>query len=186
MNVFRIADFFIDFGKKLGKSDNDITNLKLNKLLYFSQGAYLAKYDKPLFSNKIEAWTHGPVVVDVYKKMQVFGKNVINSDYKNDFSDISEEKLEVLIDVLSKYAGTTAWKLREITHTQDPWIKAINNKNSNEISNEDIKKFFKENPIESLDDFIDDIETIGRIDERGHTILPASEFEDWEDDDEYF
>ena len=44
-----------------------ISNLKLQKLLYYAQGFHLALYDQPLFPEAIEAWTHGPVVPDLYR-----------------------------------------------------------------------------------------------------------------------
>ena len=50
----------------MGEAFDDLTNMKLNKLLYFSQGHYLKKYGRPLFNNVIEAWGHGPVVPEVY------------------------------------------------------------------------------------------------------------------------
>ncbi len=40
-----------------------ISNLKLQKLLYYAQGFHLALYDEPLFPEAIEAWTHGPVLI---------------------------------------------------------------------------------------------------------------------------
>ena len=43
-----------------------ISNLKLQKLLYYSQGCFLALRDEPLFDSPIEAWTYGPVVPEVY------------------------------------------------------------------------------------------------------------------------
>ena len=46
----------------MGEVFDDLTNMKLNKLLYFAQGYYLKKYGRPLFDNAIEAWEHGPVV----------------------------------------------------------------------------------------------------------------------------
>jgi len=39
-----------------------ISNLKLQKLVYYAQGSSLALWGNPLFSEKIEAWLHGPVI----------------------------------------------------------------------------------------------------------------------------
>ncbi|OQY42717.1 MAG: hypothetical protein B6240_13665 [Desulfobacteraceae bacterium 4572_87] len=44
-----------------------ISNLKLQKLVYYAQGFYLALYDEPLFNEPIEAWTHGPVIRELYR-----------------------------------------------------------------------------------------------------------------------
>lgn len=49
-----------------------ITNLKLQKLLYYSQAWHLAIYDEPLFQDRIEAWVHGPVVPSVFREYRSF------------------------------------------------------------------------------------------------------------------
>lgn len=63
-----------DIAKKLiFKAQNDepnggekLTNLKLQKLLYYQQGFHLAVFGIPLFNEDVEAWMYGPVVPDVY------------------------------------------------------------------------------------------------------------------------
>ena len=65
-NVFDVADFFVQLANQ--SEDDQITNLKLNKLLYYAQGAFLARTGHPLFHNTMEAWPLGPVIPDVYHK----------------------------------------------------------------------------------------------------------------------
>ena len=59
LSCYDVAQYF------LAKSDEDagdlMSNLKLQKLVYYAQGFALALFDKPLFSERIEAWIHGPV-----------------------------------------------------------------------------------------------------------------------------
>ena len=43
-----------------------MSNLKLQKMLYYEQGFHLAKFNTPLFDEEIEAWMYGPVVPAVY------------------------------------------------------------------------------------------------------------------------
>lgn len=54
-----IANYFINLSLEQ-KIDDDlpegITHLKLQKILYFAQAAYLSLYDKPLFEEEIYAW----------------------------------------------------------------------------------------------------------------------------------
>ena len=57
MNSIQVANAFI---LRHG-SDIDITNLVLNKLVYFAQVESLRETGKPLFEDKIEAWSYGPV-----------------------------------------------------------------------------------------------------------------------------
>ena len=58
-------------------SDIDITNLVLNKLVYFAQVESLRATGKPLFEDKIEAWSYGPVERNVYFTFQKYGRNRI-------------------------------------------------------------------------------------------------------------
>ena len=55
-----IANWFLNENRKqLNFEDSEyITNLKLQKLLYYAQGCYLAKYDKVLFKDDFVAWEH--------------------------------------------------------------------------------------------------------------------------------
>ena len=59
-----VAKWFLTYNKIMMDSDGAeyISNLKLQKLLYYAQGTFLAVTGFPLFDDAIEAWTHGPVV----------------------------------------------------------------------------------------------------------------------------
>ena len=83
-NVFDVADFFIDIANK--NTDDTLTNLKLNKLLYYAQGEYLARTGKPLFDDEIQAWDYGPVVPVIYYKYKRNNANEITP-----ITDISPE-----------------------------------------------------------------------------------------------
>ena len=45
-----VADFFVYL---MQEEENELTNLKLNKLVYFAQGHSLKKYNRPLFNDNI-------------------------------------------------------------------------------------------------------------------------------------
>lgn len=51
-----------------------ISNLKLQKLLYYEQGYHLAIFDTPLFDADIEAWMYGPGNVISKDKIKSFFK----------------------------------------------------------------------------------------------------------------
>lgn len=59
------------------KSGNTISNLGLQKLLYYVQGYYIACFNKPLFEENILAWDHGPVVKEVYEEYKKYKYNSI-------------------------------------------------------------------------------------------------------------
>jgi uncharacterized phage-associated protein len=102
------------------KGGESISNLKLQKLLYYAQGAYMAIASKVLFDDPIHAWKHGPVVEAVYHKYKSFGSGGIEHEgcVLPDFDAEAENILEQVYDVFGQYS---AWKLREMTHTEAPW-----------------------------------------------------------------
>lgn len=129
-----------------------ITHLKLQKLLYNAQGIYLAMTGNKLFAENLEAWTHGPVVRDVYDTYCVFGRSpiIIPATPENDQivtkieSDTeTKEILDMVYDTFSIY---TAWQLREMSHEKgSPWEKTEINET---IDTELIKDYFKKEFIE--------------------------------------
>ena len=112
----------------LSLSDEDagdlISNLKLQKLVYYAQGFHLALYDEPLFEESIEAWTHGPVVPALYHAYKDFGANAIPRPSDLDFSVYDDRTKELLDEVYQVYGQFSAWKLRNMTHDEPPWKTA--------------------------------------------------------------
>lgn len=62
-NVFDVANFFVYVANQ--NEDDQMTNLKLNKLLYFAQGAFLSRTGRPLFSAEMEAWPLGQRILSI-------------------------------------------------------------------------------------------------------------------------
>lgn len=138
MNCHLVADFF------LGRADADagdlMSNLKLQKLAYYAQGLFLALYGQPLFYEVIEAWAHGPVVPELYHRFKHYGSNAITECPTIDPNDYTNEQLELLEDVYQVYGQFSAFKLRNMTHEEDPWKNTPQN---GTISHEVLTQFFK-------------------------------------------
>ena len=99
-----------------------MTNLKLQKLLYYSQGFILAILNKKLFEDPIEAWPYGPVVPTVYDIYKQYEKNPIPVEHLNgDFSIFTDNEKNIMTQVYSEYGQYSAWKLAEMTHEEMPW-----------------------------------------------------------------
>ncbi|MEM1239463.1 MAG: type II toxin-antitoxin system antitoxin SocA domain-containing protein [Cyanobacteria bacterium P01_H01_bin.26] len=98
-----------------------ISNLKLQKLLYYAQGFHLAINDSHLFPEDIKAWEHGPVVPDVYHRFKHHGSSAILAPEDMDFSIFDPETTELLDEVYRVYGQFSAWKLRNMTHGESPW-----------------------------------------------------------------
>lgn len=145
-NVFDVADFFVQIANQ--SEDDSITNLKLNKLLYYAQGAFLARTGAPLFHNNIEAWQHGPVVPDVYRKYKVCGKNPISSPESSvERSKFSDDELEVLLDVMREFGQYTGSTLVSFTHKPGtPWSNAIV-AGDKKLDLTDMKDYFVAHPV---------------------------------------
>lgn len=136
--LLRYNDLSRDFNNI--EDTEDITNLKLQKLLYYCQGVYIGTKDVALFDEKIYAWLHGPVVIEVYNKYKKFsGKGITEYDEN---IEIDEETEKILISVYNYFSQYSAWGLRKMTHEEAPWKNTERNK---EIEIAKIKEFFKEN-----------------------------------------
>ena len=104
------------------KAGDSITNLKLQKLVYYAQAWALAILDRPLFEEDFRAWAHGPVSLDVWHAFKDFGWNALPAP--RDVPEFDEEVEELLKDVLSSYGEHSAKKLEELTHSEEPWLLA--------------------------------------------------------------
>ncbi|MCP3680124.1 MAG: DUF4065 domain-containing protein [Gammaproteobacteria bacterium] len=75
LSAIDIAKYILS---KSQPEDGDIiSNLKLQKMLYYSQGFHLAIHKKPLFSDEISHWNHGPVVPTVYAIYQKYAASAL-------------------------------------------------------------------------------------------------------------
>jgi uncharacterized phage-associated protein len=115
-----VAKWFIAWAETEGE---ELSNLKLQKLLYYAQGHVLAERQRPLFSDQIQAWSHGPVVPDVYHEYKGCGSSTIELSQDDPFSwdDVDRETTELLSKVWNTYGGFSAGRLRNMTHAEPPW-----------------------------------------------------------------
>lgn len=151
-----VAKFFINLAQRQAEIDKGdlMTNLRLQKLLYFAQGSYLSRYGKPLFTDAIEAWTFGPVVPSVYHVYKAGGKGVIISEPPST-NAFTEEEYELLLDVAARFGDYSTHALVGMTHEADtPWNQT---ERGAEIKNESIKAYFDEHySLPSFDDILAD------------------------------
>lgn len=115
-----------------------ITNLKIQKLLYYAQGLHLALYGKPFFNDAILAWKHGPVVESVYKNYKKYGAQII--DRPETKSVLNDKQSEFVREIWKIFGQFSAWKLRDMTHSEMPWKETLQ---SSEISHEKMLSYFK-------------------------------------------
>lgn len=109
-----------------GEERDPLTPLRLQKLLYYVQGWFLAVRKVPAFPERIEAWAHGPVVPDIYHELKQFGGKsfVIDIDALSPVPDLSDDERSIADEVWESYKDYSASKLREMTHREEPWVNA--------------------------------------------------------------
>nr|UWD63670.1 MAG: Protein of unknown function (DUF4065) [Bacteriophage sp.] len=120
-----------------------VTNLKLQKTLYYVQGYYLARFGKPLFEDEIVNWAYGPVVPEAYFQFCSYGATVITPEpMKMFFSSLNNSETGYVCKVINACLQRTARQLVEKTHTEAPWRNTFRNQTIDVMS---IKDFFSNN-----------------------------------------
>jgi uncharacterized phage-associated protein len=139
----RIADFVICFSREHG---DPVSNLKLQKLLYYAQAWYLALNDHALFDERIEAWVHGPAVPPVYGDFKQWSWQPITMNV--DPPNLEEGVVAHLNEVMDAYGGFSAYELERLTHDEDPWRNARQGLAPDEpshmvISHDDMRRYYR-------------------------------------------
>jgi uncharacterized phage-associated protein len=144
-----IAYAFVKKGIDEGKF---VTQMKLQKLVYFAQGYHLAKYGSSLLKEQFQAWKFGPVVPEIYQDFKLYGSKLItdtasfrpavNDTNRYQLTDTAIETINYTWEVLKDFS---AMSLSSWTHLpQTPWSKVYNpGEKSASISNDDIKNYFE-------------------------------------------
>jgi uncharacterized phage-associated protein len=137
MEVFDAAAYIIN-NLKVGE-ESTVTNLALNKLLYFAQGHYLAESGDPLFRNAIEAWDFGPVVPEVYHRCKKYGDTAITPDWEYEYP--GEFDRGYLDGIIREYGKFSVFSLVAMSHASGtPWDKTCR---GSVIEQDDMKEYFK-------------------------------------------
>jgi uncharacterized phage-associated protein len=140
----KVANYVLCFAREHGDL---ITNLKLQKLVYYSQAWFLALYDIPLFEGRLEAWVHGPVQPEVYKAFKQFGWNPITTRVTCPAFD--DERIAAHLDeIMDIYGDLTGHHLERLVHQEDPWRKARGGlppdaPSKATISDDDMRSFYR-------------------------------------------
>lgn len=92
--------------------------MKMHKLMYFSQRESLMYNKKPLFDASFYGWKYGPVLNEVREeyKLKTYFSNVKEA--------VSESTYRLLKNVLERYGALSSWKLSSLSHEEFSWKKA--------------------------------------------------------------
>lgn len=145
-NPKAIANEFLWLAESHGQ---ELTPMKIQKLVYYTHGWHLAIKGKPLIDEQVEAWPFGPVIPSLYYAFREFGSEVVLNPgviYKALPSSTGDEDVEYVehipslkdipkqaefVDSLIKriwhvYGGFTAIQLSNMTHEPgSPWYQIV-------------------------------------------------------------
>lgn len=138
-----------------------IDNLKLQKLLYFSQANYLfvSEGKIPCFNEHIVAWQYGPVVLEAYQEFKVYGSSMIPrittvTEFDREtmkfirrpvvdpiaYVEQDASLLQGTVDYFRDFSGV---QLVNVTHRQKPWLDAYQSGIHSVIENQAIYDYFR-------------------------------------------
>ena len=149
-----IANYTVNYIKECGRH---ISNLKLQKLLYYIQAAFLCERGEDCFDEAILCWRHGPVIPSVYNRFSQYGSDEIPQQRTEnrlvfkagrlqmenvsiDTDRICTRDKELINSVLDGLMDYSAWYLVDRTHEEEPWrrLKDYND----EITSSSIRDYF--------------------------------------------
>lgn len=152
-DVLDVSRYVINYSNEKGYG---ISNLKLQKLLYFIQAFFLINKGDCCFEDKIEAWIFGPVVPRAYRRYKQYGSIDIPTqntywDFDDEFNLVEvefgdypflDEDVSLIKEVVNQFKDYSANDLVSLTHKQDPWRNAFKKNKNAEIEPESIKEYF--------------------------------------------
>lgn len=136
----RIARWFINHAER--EAGEAITQLKLQKLVFYADAWFLANFDRPLIADNFEAWAHGPAHRGLYAKYRDSGWNALAPEV----GELPSKKIwGFLTAVYKEYGQYGGKKLEEITHNELPWKEARGDIPAAAASNRAISKLTMRN-----------------------------------------
>lgn len=125
-----------------------VSQLKLQKLMYYIQGYHLSATGRALFEEDIYAWRHGPVERCIYNTYREYGGGVIPVFNQVDIASFTEVSLDIVNYVLDTLGNIGAWRLVDKTHSEKPWRNHVDEStlvaDNQIISHEELKDYFDE------------------------------------------
>lgn len=172
-SAMNIASLFIEISEGC-----NLTNMKLNKILYFVQAAHYAEFGTPAFEDDFEAWTHGPVIREVYFAYRHKCKEEISkSVFEYDPSEVSQNTENFILSIAKSLLNKSASWLRDVTHIDgSPWDNNFEQHMNNIIPKEEIMTYYWN--LKITNKAIEAAKKIPRISNRnpqtGNLVIPAN------------
>ncbi len=137
-----VSELFLTWAKQNGDL---ITNLKMQKLLYYAQAWHLVNFNRRLFDDRIEAWELGPVIPKIYGEYKKYRGNPI--PYKisgNEEKPFSERQVQFLKQFFNVFSSLSSTALVNMTHNETPWKDNFGKGKNTEIPPSEMKDYYTE------------------------------------------
>jgi uncharacterized phage-associated protein len=157
LNALDVAYYFIC----QGENDPEMTQLKLQKLVYYAQGFHLGLYGTPLFLDEIQAWEHGPVIYELRRAFGHCGPNVVRIyNLPLEKPVLSHPSILFINAIWKRFGAHTANSLVNMTHAESPWKSVYSPlRRDAVISVESMKEHFAERCQELVIEEMIDVST---------------------------
>jgi uncharacterized phage-associated protein len=138
-----VADHLLTLAEERG---DEVNNLKLNKLLYYAQAWHLGRYGEPLFPERFQAWSTGPVIPALYWKYKPWSIRHIGRHAAPPVFD--DRTARLLREIADEYMWMDEYDLADLTYRETPWIRArgaidIGDPCETELDEGDMRAFFR-------------------------------------------
>ena len=146
-----VAKWFIDRAAQdvKAKCGEYLTQLKLQKLMYYAKGFYYVFEDEKLFDAGIFSQKYGPVVNELVGVLKEYGNGQIKKEFSKE-NNIKNEKILYVLEFVYKFvAQYSAGKLIDFTHAETPWQQTVERR---QISEDLIKEYFRSNYLENFNE----------------------------------
>ena len=108
----RVAKYMVKYSNSINKP---LSNLKLQKLLYFAWIENYKRNKEYLFDEDFYAWQFGPVVPVVYYEYCAYGGLPIIQYSQNNNDDVLEDE-DIIKSVVERYKDISALQMVKMTH----------------------------------------------------------------------
>ena len=114
--LFAVAKYLNEL--HVSKHNCNMDQLKMHKMMYFSQRESLIISGNPLFEGDFEAWMYGPVLTEV--RNEYLSGNMFSGTY----TALTNDETELVEKVFNRYDKYDSWYLSTLSHAESSWLKA--------------------------------------------------------------
>ena len=111
-----VANYFLKLSFE--ENDQEITHMKLQKLVFLTHAWHLAIYDEPLILERVEAWRYGPVISSLYHEFKIFGRRSIDrygrvARRPDSYANGSDVEIELIAPIVNEEDQRTVEHIKE-------------------------------------------------------------------------